>query len=153
MLDKLEVCDHINPNRVMDLPPMDKWKFLEQMAELIGQDSLVKDPVSVKKAIIAREKTMSTGIGEGIAIPHARVASVDDFVIAFARIREGMEFDAIDGKPVHMVFMIVANEKQDKKYIKLLSRLVLRMKSSSLTDQLMAAENSDDLYRILVETK
>ncbi|PKN71978.1 MAG: transcriptional regulator [Candidatus Cloacimonetes bacterium HGW-Cloacimonetes-3] len=153
MLDKLEVCSYIKKDRVIDLAPMDKWKFLEQMADLIGQDPLIKDPPSVKKAIILREKTMSTGIGEGIAIPHARTSSVDDFVIAFARIREGMEFDAIDGKPVHLVFMIVANEKQDKKYIQLLSKLVLRMKSSSLIEQLMAAKGTEELYRILLETK
>ncbi|MDD2227853.1 MAG: PTS sugar transporter subunit IIA [Candidatus Cloacimonetes bacterium] len=153
MLSNLEISHFISKDCVLDLPPMDKWQLLDKMAELIGRNPNVKDPDSVKKAIIKREITMSTGIGESVAIPHARIADVDDFVIAFARIREGIEFEAIDGKPVNLVFMIVANETQDKMYIKLLSKLMLRMKSSQLIEQLMAASNTQELYQILVDTK
>ncbi|HCM14994.1 MAG TPA: PTS sugar transporter subunit IIA, partial [Candidatus Cloacimonas sp.] len=62
-------------------------------------------------------------------------------------------FDAVDNKPVHLVFMIVANEHQDKKYIKLLSRLMLRMRKEQLIERLMQTNNAEDLYRILVESK
>jgi len=153
MLDKLEISSFISPSLVLDLAPLDKSVLLEKMADLIGKNTKVKDPAAMKKAIFLREKTMTTGIGEGIAIPHARTADVEDFVIAFARIKQGMDFEALDNKPVHLVFMIVANVNQDKKYIKLLSRLVLRLKSSSLIEQLMAAEDTDGLYRVLVDTK
>jgi mannitol/fructose-specific phosphotransferase system IIA component (Ntr-type) len=78
---------------------------------------------------------------------------VDDFVVAFARVRAGVEYESPDQKPVKLVFMIVANESQDKMYIKLLSRLMLRMRSSELVQNLLDAEGPAGLYQVLVETK
>jgi fructose-specific phosphotransferase system IIA component len=152
-MDKLEVCAYLSPERVLDLPPTDKQQLLEKLADLVVAAPGVRDPEAVKKALFAREKTMSTGIGEGIAIPHARTASVDDFVVAFARVKAGVEYESPDQKPVKLVFMIVANESQDKMYIKLLSRLMLRMRSSELVQNLLDAEGPAGLYRVLVETK
>ncbi|MCB5276394.1 MAG: PTS sugar transporter subunit IIA [Candidatus Cloacimonadaceae bacterium] len=153
MTNSLEVCSYLSPERVLSLQEGEKQEVLELLADLIAEDPLVKDPIEMKKAIMAREKVMSTGIGNYVAIPHARCAGVDDFVVAFARIEVGMEFDSVDKKPVHLVFMIVANEHQDKKYIKLLSRLMLRMRKEQLIERLMQTNNAEDLYRILVESK
>lgn len=152
-MDKLEISSFITPERVLDLPSTDKQQLLEQLAELLAAAPAVKDPQAMKKAVFAREKTMSTGIGDGIAIPHARTAAVEDFVVAFARIKAGVEYESPDQKPVRLVFMIVANESQDKTYIKLLSRLMLRMRSCELNEDLLAAEGPAELYRVLVETK
>ncbi|MCB5279125.1 MAG: PTS sugar transporter subunit IIA [Candidatus Cloacimonetes bacterium] len=153
MTDNLEVCSYLTPERVLCLDSSSKQDILSKMADLIGQDPSVKDATTMKKAIFMREKTMSTGIGEGVAIPHARTTAVEDFVIAFAKINEGIEFDAVDGKPVYLIFMIVANNNQDKKYVKLLSRLMLRMRKHQLVEKLMQATNPKEIYEILVESK
>jgi len=153
MLHTLEVSSYIKPERVITLPKADKQQVIDRLIELLALDPVVLDKELMKQAIWAREKQLSTGIGEGIAIPHARTEAVSDFAVALARIESGVEFDAMDAKPVHLVFMIVASDKQDKTYIKLLSRLMLRMKNTELVRQLMLAKDTEELFRILVETR
>lgn len=153
MLQTLEVSAYIKPERVITLKNADKRQVIERLIELLAQDPVVRDKEKMKQAIWDREKQLSTGIGEGIAIPHARTAAVSDFAVAVARIESGVEFNAMDAKPVHLIFMIVASDKQDKDYIKLLSRLMLRMKNTELVQQLLQANGTEDLYRILVETR
>ncbi|MCK9556850.1 MAG: PTS sugar transporter subunit IIA [Candidatus Cloacimonetes bacterium] len=153
MEESLEICSFLSRKRVLCIQTGKKQDVLEMLVDLVVQDPLVNDPVEVRKAIFAREKVMSTGIGNHVAIPHARCAGVEDFVIAFAKIEEGMDFDSVDQKPVYLVFMIVANEHQDKEYIKLLSRLMLRMRNEQLLERLKQSNDADELYRIMVESK
>ncbi|MDY0381261.1 MAG: PTS sugar transporter subunit IIA, partial [Candidatus Cloacimonadaceae bacterium] len=72
MTNSLEVCSYLSPERVLSLQEGEKQEVLELLADLIAEDPLVKDPIEMKKAIMAREKVMSTGIGNYVAIPHAR---------------------------------------------------------------------------------
>lgn len=153
MLDKLEICSFLVPERVISKDSADKEQLMNELLDLIASDPLVEDAPAMRKAVWKREKELSTGIGEGIAIPHARTEGVKDFVVAFAKIRNGVDFDALDKKPVHFVFMIVANVSQDKNYIKLLSRLMLRMRNPELINSLMKASDSAEIYKILSETK
>jgi fructose-specific phosphotransferase system IIA component len=153
MTEAIEVCSFLKPERVLVLKEGQKHQVLNELTDLIAQDPKIRDAEAMKKAIFDREKTMSTSIGDGVAIPHARTAAADDFVVAFAKIQNGVDFDAIDGKPVQLIFMIVANEHQDKKYIKVLSRLMLRMKKNQLIERLMACDNAEELFRVLVESK
>ncbi len=152
-MESLEICSYLRPERVLYLDSADKKQAMEQLLELLCRDDSILDPQKVRQAIWDREKSMSTGIGEGIAIPHARSKAVTDFVVAFALVKNGLDFEAIDGKPVKVIFMIVANDTQDKKYVRLLSRLMLRMKNTELIDQLLNCRDASELYRVLVESK
>lgn len=152
-MEHLEVCAYLSPKRVLCVEHAEKKELMDMMLELICTSDKVVDPEELKKAVWSREKDMSTGIGEGIAIPHARTKAAQDFVVAFALVKQGMEFEAIDNRPVDIVFMIVATEDQDKKYIKLLSRLMLRMKNTHLVDNLRGCGTAEELYNYLVESK
>ncbi len=153
MLHTLELSSYIKPERVISLHTADKQQVIDRLIELLALDPVVHDKELMKQAIWLREKQLSTGIGEGIAIPHARTKAVSDFAVALARIETGVEYNALDAKPVHLVFMIVASDTQDKTYIKLLSRLMLRMKNTELVQQLILAKDAEELFRILVETR
>ena len=96
---------------------------------------------------------MSTGIGYGIAIPHARHKTVTDFVMVMGRKKEGLEYESIDDKPVKLIIMIGASDNQDKDYIKLLSRLMLRLKNKDFVKNILNADNSKEIYSLIKETK
>lgn len=152
-MESLEICSYLRPERVLYLKTADKEQVMELLVDLICRDEKIIDSRKIRHAIWEREKSMSTGIGEGIAIPHARSKAATDFVVAFALVKEGLNFEALDGKPVNVIFMIVANDTQDKKYVRLLSRLMLRMKNTELITNLLSCKDSSELYKVLVESK
>ncbi|MCK5051803.1 MAG: PTS sugar transporter subunit IIA [Candidatus Cloacimonetes bacterium] len=148
-----KISNLVNETRIIDIKSNDKKGALSELIEIICKDELITDPKTFSKEIFKREKLMSTGIGYGIAIPHARHKTVKDFVIAVGRKREGLEYESIDDKPVKLIFMIGASDKQDKDYIKVLSRLVLRLKNQEFVNKMLSAENPSDIYELIKTQK
>ncbi|PKN78160.1 MAG: hypothetical protein CVU48_09255 [Candidatus Cloacimonetes bacterium HGW-Cloacimonetes-1] len=153
MANKCELSQYMSRERILDIETISKDDLLNKMADLISSDAKVVDSIQMKRAIFEREKSMSTGIGNSIAIPHARTDSVTDFIVCFARIKDGVDYDALDQKPVNLVFMIVAPASEDKMYIKLLSRLVLRMKNDDFIQNLLDADTPERLFSLICDTK
>ena len=153
MLKVLTVSNLIDEKFIIDLQANTKEAALKELLQNICQNPLITDPKRFEKEIFKREKLMSTGIGYGIAIPHARHKSVKDFVIAIGRNKNGIPYASIDDKPVKLIFMIGASDKQDKDYIKLLSRLVLRLKNETFKNKLLEAKNSHEMYELICEQK
>ncbi len=153
-MDKIfKISNMVNETQIIDIQSNDKKDALNELLEIICKDDFITDPKTFSKEIFKREKLMSTGIGYGIAIPHARQKTVKDFVIAIGRKREGLEYESIDDKPVKLIFMIGASDKQDKDYIKVLSRLVLRLKNQKFVDKILSAENPSDIYELIKTQK
>ena len=148
-----KISNLVNETRIIDIQSNDKKGALNELIEFICKDELITDPKTFSKEIFKREKLMSTGIGYGIAIPHARHKTVKDFVIAVGRKREGLEYESIDDKPVKLIFMIGASDTQDKDYIKVLSRLVLRLKNLKFVNKMLSAENPTDIYELIKTQK
>ena len=149
----LKVSDMIDESFIIDLKSENKEDALNELLDVICQSPLITDCKTFRKEIFKREKLMSTGIGYEIAIPHARHKTVTDFVIALGRKKDGLEYASIDDKPVKLIFLIGASDKQDKDYIRLLSRLVLRLKNRDFILNLLNAKSSAEMYRSIVETK
>ena len=150
IMDKvLKVSDIINENFIIDIKSDNKEDTLNELLDVICKSEKITNPKIFRKEIFKREKLMSTGIGYEIAIPHARHKSVTDFVIALGRKKEGMEYASIDDKPVKLIFMIGASDKQDKDYIKLLSRIVLRLKNQEFVDKLINAKDPAGMYDLI----
>lgn len=153
-MDKIfKISNMVDETRIIDIQSNDKKGALNELLEIICEDDLITDPITFSKEIFKREKLMSTGIGYGIAIPHARHKTVQDFIIAIGRKREGLEYESIDDKPVKLIFMIGASDTQDKDYIKVLSRLVLRLKNQEFVNKMLSAENSSDIYKLIKTQK
>lgn len=116
-----------------------KEEALMKMVDMLGTSPKVVDLEKVRAAIIEREKIMSTGVGHGFAIPHAKVDALSDIVAAFATIAQPIDFQALDGHPVQLVFMLVGRESHVGTHLKLLSRVSRLMNSEPFREQLLAA--------------
>ncbi len=149
----LQISDFIDETRIKDLEADNKKDALDEMLDLISSSQNITNITAFKKAIFKRESLMSTGIGLGIAIPHAKIPECDDFVIAIGRLKNGIEYESLDDKPVRLIFMIGASDKQDKEYIRLLSRLVLRLKDNHILKELLQAKDKQEIYSIITSTK
>ncbi len=145
----LIISELISEDYILDIKSDNKKDALNELLEVISKNERITDKSTFAKEIFNREKLMSTGIGYGIAVPHARHKSVKDFVIAIGRKIEGLEYESIDDKPVKLIFLIGASDKQDKDYIRLLSRLVLRLKNKEFVDKILTAENPSEIYNII----
>ena len=148
-----KISNIVNETRIIDIQSNDKKGALNELLEIICKDELITDPKTFSKEIFKRENLMSTGIGYCIAIPHARHKTVKDFVMAIGRKCEGLEYGSIDDKPVKLIFMIGASDKQDKDYIKVLSRLVLRLKNKEFVDKMLSVEKPKDIYELIKHQK
>jgi fructose-specific phosphotransferase system IIA component len=100
----------------------------------------------IRVAVFEREKIMSTGVGKNLAIPHGKVGTIEQNYAGFATLKEPVDFDSIDGKPVTMVFLLVGPEKKNNTHIKLLSRISRLMNSSTFRESLLECETPDEIY-------
>ncbi len=116
---------------------------------MLGQDPLVTDARAFRAAIHDREALLSTGIGLGVAVPHVKIRAVKDFVIAVARVADGLEFDAIDRQPVRLVFMIGASEDQAASFVQVLARVVRLVKDDDRRERLIQSKIPDDFLNIV----
>ena len=87
----------------------------------------------------------------GIAIPHVKIPQVSDYVIAVGRSRQGIEFNALDGRPVQLIFMIAASHEQTREFVKILRDVTLLLKCGQVREQLLQAQVPQEFYRIIQE--
>ena len=139
----------LSEDRVVDLKSRNKAGALNELVEVMGTASQMVDKEAFRKAIFDREKLLSTGIGLGLAVPHTKMNGVKDVVIAVGRSKAGINYDAIDGKPVHLVVMIGAAEEQRDTYIKVLAELIALLKDEKNREHVIAAEGPKDIIALL----
>ncbi len=129
----------------------DKFKLIEIMVDkTLGKGLIVtREPILDK--IREREELESTGVVEGIALPHARTEAVKDLLLVVAVVKEGLDFKALDGEPVYIVFLIVAPEEAKKKYINVLARISRMCRQEEFRKALREAELPSSVLKIIKE--
>ena len=126
----------------------------EALAELAGvflKGKIKVDSGAMLRVLLEREKLGSTGIGDGIAIPHGKLAGLDEILVAFGRSREGIAFEALDGKPVHLFFLLMAPENSAGQHLKALAKISRMLKDGVFRKKLLEARMHDDLVRVITE--
>lgn len=120
-----------------------------ECAEAVARQfsDLKKDEIA--DVLLDREKLGSTGIQDGIAIPHGKFRGLQKTVILFARSLEGLDFQSHDGKPTHLFFVLLAPEETTSEHLKLLARLSRLLKNPELREQLIKAKNEEGIFQIL----
>ncbi|HPR15219.1 MAG TPA: PTS sugar transporter subunit IIA, partial [Smithella sp.] len=98
-----------------------------------------------------RENLGSTGIGEGVAIPHGKISNLNDIVVAFGRSEKGIAYDSLDGKPVHLFFLLLAPENSAGQHLKILAKISKMLKDVYFRNKLIAAKSRDELYQIIID--
>lgn len=135
---------------IVDLRGETKEEVLRELVDVLGKRPEVTDPGEFLKSILEREKVISTGIGIGLAMPHVKIESVTDFVLAIGRSTRGVEFDSLDEHPVHIVAMIGASDEQSGEFLKVLARLVLKLKDKSARQKVLLAPDPENVRDILL---
>ena len=128
-----------------------KLTALARLVRVLAKTKEVSKEKDLAKAINDRERILSTGIGQGIAIPHAKIASVSKFVAAVGVSRDGIPFDSLDGKPANIIVMIAGPEGENTEYLRILSRFTGLLKPEENRKRIMASKNADQVLAILRE--
>jgi len=136
-------------NRVVDLRSTSKDDVLREMVDVAATSPYVLDKEALLKSVMEREAKMTTGIGIGIAIPHAKTNACTDFVIAIGRKKGGLVYDALDGGLVYLVVMIAGPASRYDTYLNIHAKIVLLMACPEFRQRLINAETSDDIYHLL----
>ena len=128
-----------------------KRDALAELAGVFAQGRIKVDSEAVLHVLLERERLGSTGIGDGIAIPHGKLTGLEEMVVSFGRSREGIAFEAMDGKPVHLFFLLMAPENSAGQHLKALAKISRMLKDVNFRKNLLEAKMHDDLFRIIVE--
>ena len=132
---------------------IDKWTAIDDLADLISSSSDGAERDSLIDDVLEREYKGSTGIGKGIAIPHARTTGVKSLVGALGISRQGIDFESDDGEPCHMVFLILAPPEESTAYLKALSAVAFIGKDEAIMSRLMSASSPGDVISVLDEVE
>jgi PTS system nitrogen regulatory IIA component len=136
---------------IADFAGTDKESVLLEFTDFLEQKGAIKNKEILLSALIEREKLGSTGIGESIAIPHAKLDETDHMITLFGRSIKGVEFESLDKKPVHFVCLVIAPSNSTGLHLKALARISRILKSSTLRESLQNAKDMDEIYSILVD--
>lgn len=124
--------------------------FEELIGCLVDNDDLESNDAALK-ALHDREEILSTGIGEGLAIPHAKMDEIDEFLAAFARIPDGVDFKSLDGKPAHLIFLLLSPKGEAGRHVRVLARVSRILKNANFRERLLDAESPDKILDLIAE--
>ena len=128
---------------IPELKSINKEEVIKEMASRFKEAGVIKEEYGFIEAIKTREALESTAIGGGIAIPHARSDAVERLTVALGKSREGVNFEPLDGKPVHLIFMIACPPSATKTYLQILARIARLCKNEDMREGLMRAKDAD----------
>ena len=148
----MKLSEILNENQVIpDLRAKDKKGVLEELAGVITNQRPSLDKGSLVRVLLERERLGSTGIGDGVAIPHGKFHELEQPIISFGRSRKGLDFESMDGQPTFLFFLLVAPENAANIHLKALAKIAKMLKNSTFRKNLMEASTRDELYRTIIQ--
>jgi PTS system nitrogen regulatory IIA component len=149
----MQLSEIIDDNCIIpDLKARDKKGVLEELAEVLSNHDLSIDREALVKVLVEREHLGSTGIGDGVAIPHGKLDGVERPVISFGRSKDGLDFDSMDGQPAYLFFLLVAPENSSGVHLQVLAKIAKMLKNSAFRKKLMEASTAAELYQTIIQT-
>lgn len=148
----MRLIDLLDAERVrVPLAATTKDELLRELVDLVVGDSDRSD--DVLRAVIERETVLSTGIGGGVAIPHAKTDAVPSLLIAAGRTAQGVSYDALDGEPVRLCFLLIGPESDASGHVKALSRIARVVRREAVRERLARATDVAEFLRVLDEAE
>lgn len=148
----MKLIDILSPQAIsVDLTARTKKDALEEMCRLLAQAGKLPDPSAMVKTLMDREALGSTGIGQGVAIPHGKTAAVPEQAAALGLSKRGIDFDALDGEPVHIVFLLTAPIDAAGNHLKALAKVSRLLKDKFFRQALRDAKAADEILKIIRE--
>lgn len=144
----LLISKHLNPQLITQLTLDDRDEALRALVELLDSQNKLLDKELFYQAILERERIVSTGIGMGVAVPHAKLSGYTTFFIAIGVHQKGIPWDALDGFPVRLIFMIGGPDDKQTEYLQLLSRLTLAIKDEERRKKILQLNKAEDIIAL-----
>ncbi len=148
----MKIVDILNKDCI--IPELRSKTKKEVLEELTG--ALVNCKANLNKEVLVevlleRERLGSTGIGDGIAIPHGKIQDLDELILSFGRSSQGIEFDSMDGRPTHLFFLLIAPENSAGIHLRALAKISRLLKSAHFRQRLLAAGTIEELFQVIQE--
>jgi PTS system nitrogen regulatory IIA component len=134
-----------------EMSATDKSGALREFARLLSERGRITNENELARTLMERETLGSTGIGGGVAIPHGKLKGITDMIVAFGRSSRGVEFQAIDGRPVHLFFLVVAPQDMPGEHLRALARISRLLKNQVFCENLRRAAHRQELQRLIRE--
>jgi PTS system nitrogen regulatory IIA component len=148
----MKITDILHEDSIIgELTSRDKKGVLEELVSVLVEHGRLKSKEKPVQVLLERERLGSTGIGDGIAIPHGKLKDIKGMICSFGRAREGIDFQSIDEKPSHLFFLLFAPQESAGEHLQALARLSRILKDGQLRKQLMEAASEKDIYRLIQE--
>ena len=146
----MTLLDILSPDStIVDLKGETKEEIIAELVDSLANSDAITDRDKVLQAVLEREKIMSTGIGDGIAIPHGKSDSVEQLIAALGTQRRGVDFEALDGEPAYVFFLLVSPANVSGPHIMALARISRLLKNDEFKKKLIAAESSTAVIGII----
>ena len=148
----MEISDLITPESIFEkLPVTSKKQAIQELAKRAAEISAINER-AIFDALIERERLGTTGVGNGIAIPHGKLAGLERLYGLFARLEKPIEFDSIDEQPVDLIFLLLAPECAGADHLKALARVSRLLRDHTTCEKLRGSDDPAALYVLLIET-
>ena len=147
----IKILDIINKDNIVVLDNATYDEVIQTLLKTVKSSKDITDYEGLCKAIVERESLVSTGIGLGLAVPHARQDGIKNFVVAAVLIKNGVDWKSIDDKKVNFAMLIASPEDSHRDYLNMLSQIVLFWKKDNLREQILNANSSEDIFKVLQE--
>ena len=148
----MKILDYLKEEWILpELQGTDKRSILKELSGILVKPCQVTSAEEILQVLLEREKLGSTGIGEGIAIPHGRLKKLKTFFISFGRSIKGVEFDSIDHHPSQLFFLVMAPANSAVDNLKLLGRIVTLLNDASFKKRLVEAHTREEIFKIISE--
>jgi len=136
---------------IPNLKATTKNEVIEELVDKLMKSGKIKNKQEVLEAILEREKIMSTGIGNGIAIPHGMTDAVDEILAVFGRSAKGIDFEALDDKPAYLFFLLVTPKDMSGPHVKVLAKISRLLKHDYFREALLRADTAEKILEIIEE--
>ena len=148
----MKIMDFLNRKAMTtNLKASDKEGVIRELVDLLAKSGDIKNKEDLVKSLLTRESLGSTGIGQGIGIPHAKSANAKGLVAVFGLSRKGVNFDSLDGEPVYIFFLLIAPEESAGPHLKALARISRMLKDKYFRELLKKSKDEKEVLKIIEE--
>ena len=148
----MKITDILKKEHIIgNLVSTDKESTLDELSSFLKDKGMVSNKETLQSALMEREALGSTGIGENVAIPHAKISAIDQIVTVFGRSIKGIEFDSLDKEPVHFIYLVLAPMNSSGQHLKVLARISRLLKNKPLRESIISATEANQIYAIIAD--
>lgn len=148
----MKITEILKPDFIIsELEATDKKGTLTELSRFLKEKGAIENQQALNNALLEREKLGSTGIGENVAIPHAKCDEIQHIITLFGRSKKGIEFESLDQKPVYFICLLLAPTNSTGQHLKALARIARLMKSKKLREEILDAQDEKKIFSLLLD--